>query len=136
MTEGKEGRKHFYFLLCLDTSPTYLWEAAPRALVVNGKVIRWASVDPPCPHPGHCACPASQGLREVANVDGEAPAVRQVCVSPQAPCVGKGGREMFTDNQPGSAREEEELFPLTLLPPFGFLFWHCLRTKRDGNLAK
>ncbi|KAL0623296.1 Histone demethylase UTY [Plecturocebus cupreus] len=48
--------------------PSYLWEVAPRSLVVDGKVVRWASVDPPWPRPGRCARTASQGLRECCSV--------------------------------------------------------------------
>lgn len=45
-------------------------------------------------------------------------------------------REMFTDTQPGSAREEEELFPLILPPPLGFLFWHLLQPKEGWEFGR
>lgn len=43
---------------------------------------------------------------------------------------------MFIDTQSGSAREEEELFPLNLPPPLGFPFWHLLQPNKGWEFGR
>ena len=43
-------------------------------------------------------------------------------------------RDLFTDTQPGSAGEEEELFPLSLPPPLGSPFWHHPTAQRGMGI--
>ena len=78
--------------------------------------------------------PGSHRGTSAAAVDGSC-SQASMCIS-LAPHMGKGGQDVFTESQPGSTREEEELFPLILPPPFGFLFWHCPRPKKRWEFGK
>lgn len=142
--ERRKGRKHFDFFSLSEHPSPHLWEATPRALVVNRKVavLGQASLNPPCHYADHPArwppfmprFPGSHSGTSADAVDGSC-SEASLCISP-APHVGKGGQDVFTESQPGSTREEEELFPLILPPPFGFLFWHCPRPKKRWEFGK
>lgn len=136
MWHGAEERKDYimiFFFLCPDTPPLPLGKGHQEPWVFMGRSLSSSGL--PCGSILSPSVPSVSGSDRGAVCGWQAPAVRQACAFPQAPCVGKAGEDVFTESWPGSARKGGSCLHYTPTS-FNFPFWPCARPKEGWEFGK